>query len=75
MLASALALNAENLNDLTCTNMNNKAWTSELIEDPESGDDYIELPEELCALQGWGEGTRLKWTINPDNTVTLSEVK
>lgn len=55
--------------------MTNETWSSELIEDPDSDDVYIELPDELLALQGWGEGTRLKWTVNPDNTVTLSEVE
>lgn len=73
--ASVSAPSVENLNDLTCTNMTNETWASDVIEDPDSDDVYIELPDELLALQGWGEGTRLKWTVNPDNTVTLSEVE
>ena len=75
MPASASAPSAENPNALTCTNMTNETWTSDLIEDPDSDDVYIELPDELLSLQGWGEGTRLKWTVNSDNTVTLSEVE
>lgn len=55
--------------------MTDKIWTRELLEDPDSGDLIVELPEEILALNGWTEGTRLKWLVNPDGTVTLTEIK
>lgn len=37
------------------------SYTSKVHEDPQTGDLYIELPEELLEELGWKEGDTLIW--------------
>jgi hypothetical protein len=46
-------------------------WTVIVEEDPESGDLMLPFPDDLLDQAGWKEGDTLKWTINPDNTISI----
>ena len=37
----------------------------------ETGEYYIELPEDIIKELGWAIGDELVWTINEDDTITL----
>lgn len=51
-----------------------QTWVIELEEDPETGDLFMPLPQELLESQGWAPGDVLVWDIEPDtNSFTLSK--
>jgi len=42
-------------------------------EDPETGDGYIQLPEDILEKFGWKEGTELDLIDNGNGTYTIQE--
>lgn len=42
-------------------------------EDPQSGDLFIELPEELMSEMNWFVGDNLQWKENKDGSWSLSK--
>jgi hypothetical protein len=42
-------------------------------EDPETGDAYIQLPDEIVQKFGWNEGTEVELVDNGDGTFTIQE--
>lgn len=52
--------------------MKNK-WTLDVKEDPETGDQILELPNDLLAAAGWREGDVLNWHDNQDGSWTLTK--
>jgi len=53
----------------------NKRWTTEIQEDPETGDALLEFPPELLELAGWKEGDTLSWTNLGDGSWSLTKKK
>jgi len=47
--------------------------TVTLIEDPETGDLIMPFPEGMCDELGWEIGDTLIWTVNEDQSFTLSK--
>ena len=52
--------------------MKNK-WILDVKEDPETGDQILELPKDLLAAAGWREGDVLNWHDNQDGSWTLTK--
>jgi len=48
-------------------------YESQVKEDPQTGDLYIELPEELMEQLGWQPGDLLEWSGN-HNTVYVRKI-
>ena len=46
-------------------------WTLELKEDPETGDQILEFPDDLMESAGWKEGDKIEWIDNKDGSWTL----
>lgn len=46
-------------------------WTIEVQEDPETGDQILEFPDDLMESAGWKEGDVLEWIDNKDGSWTL----
>jgi len=46
-------------------------WTIEVKEDPETGDQILEFPDDLMESAGWKEGDVLEWIDNKDGSWTL----
>lgn len=42
-------------------------------KDPQSGDLYLQLTDELLEEMGWSEGDTLQWTDNGDGTWSLEK--
>ena len=53
--------------------MNNKSWTLDVDEDPETGDAILNLPPDLLEAVGWVEGDVLDWEDNKDGSWTLTK--
>ena len=49
-----------------------KTWTLDVKED-ESGEQLIELPEDLLKETGWSEGTQIESVDNKDGSFTMKE--
>ena len=47
--------------------------TLEVQEDPETGELYLQFPDELVDQLGWAVGDELNWTNNKDGTWTLTK--
>jgi len=43
-------------------------------EDPDSGDLYLEFPDDLMNELGWEIGDNLKWTENKDGSWSLEKM-
>ena len=43
----------------------------EVQEDPETGELYLQFPDELIEQLGWALGDELTWTDNKDGSWTL----
>lgn len=43
-----------------------KVWTIELIEDPETGEVILPFPPELLAQMGWDCGDAIHWDVDED---------
>ena len=55
--------------------MSQKHWTVTVKED-ESGELYIDIPDEILQELGWNETTPLEWEFPPDNkTIILKRAK
>ena len=52
-----------------------KKYTAHLEEDPETGDMYMPLPDELLDELGWKEGDYLDWQDNEDGTWSIKKVE
>jgi len=46
-------------------------WILDVIEDEETGDSIITLPEDFLQESGWREGDTIEWIDNKDGTWTL----
>lgn len=46
-------------------------WTIEVQEDPETGEQILEFPDDLMESAGWKEGDVLEWIDNKDGSWTL----
>lgn len=44
-------------------------------EDPETGEQYIELPQRLLKKLGWKEGDDLEWIEGVDGSWTIKKVE
>ena len=55
--------------------MTDKTMIVTLKEDPETGDSYIEFPDDLLAQLGWHEGDIIDWEIKDDGRITATKVK
>ena len=61
-----------NTNEITI--MNTSTWTVSVGQDPETGELFLPLPEEMLKHQGWVDGDTLDWIDNYDGTWTLQKV-
>jgi bifunctional DNA-binding transcriptional regulator/antitoxin component of YhaV-PrlF toxin-antitoxin module len=46
-------------------------WTLDIKEDPETGDQILEFPDDLMESAGWKEGDVIEWIDNKDGSWTL----
>ena len=44
-----------------------------LTEDPDTGDLFLPIPDELLVEVGWNIGDTLHWSVNQDGTIILSK--
>jgi hypothetical protein len=47
--------------------------TLNVVEDPVTGELFLDLGIDLCAELGWQEGDTIKWTDNKDGTWTIQK--
>ena len=52
-----------------------KKWTADVKYDNDSGDTYIELPDDLMKEAGWNLGDDIEWIDNHDGTWTMKKVE
>ena len=52
-----------------------KTYSVEVQNDEQTGDTYMEIPEELLESLGWKENDNLIWHDNGDDTFTLKRVE
>lgn len=52
-----------------------KSWTVEVVEDPETGDLILPLNEEILEGVGWQAGDSVEWIDNKDGTWSLRKVE
>ncbi|MDA9993050.1 hypothetical protein N9E09_00105 [bacterium] len=50
-------------------------WKTGIIEDPDTGELIIHLPEHMLATLGWNENTELEWYEDSDGAIGLRKVK
>lgn len=50
-----------------------QTWTTELEEDPITGELLLTFPEDMLKLLDWEEGTILCWENTPDNKLFLKK--
>lgn len=55
--------------------MTDKTMIVTIKEDPETGDSYIEFPEDLLAQLGWQEGDIIDWEIDDKGRITATKAK
>jgi hypothetical protein len=46
-------------------------WVLSVKEDAETGEHYIEFPDDFLQESGWNEGDVIEWIDNKDNSWTL----
>jgi bifunctional DNA-binding transcriptional regulator/antitoxin component of YhaV-PrlF toxin-antitoxin module len=51
--------------------MSKTNWTLTVQEDPETGDQILEFPDDLMESAGWKEGDVLQWIDNKDGSWIL----
>jgi bifunctional DNA-binding transcriptional regulator/antitoxin component of YhaV-PrlF toxin-antitoxin module len=51
--------------------MSKPNWTLTVQEDPETGDQILEFPDDLMESAGWKEGDVLQWIDNKDGSWIL----
>ncbi len=52
-----------------------KEWKTSIIEDPETGELIIHLPDNILDVLGWNEDTELEWYEDTDGTLGLRTIK
>lgn len=52
-----------------------KSWTLDVKYDEKSGDNIIELPDDLMIEAGWNLGDDLEWIDNKDGSWTMKKVE
>ena len=50
------------------------SWTLDVKYDNESGDTYIQLPDDMMLAAGWNLGDDIEWIDNKDGTFTLRKL-
>lgn len=50
-------------------------WTLDVKYDDESGDTFIELPDDLMTEAGWNLGDDLEWIDNKDGSWTMKKIE
>lgn len=55
--------------------MSKANWTLDVKYDDDSGDAFIELPEDLMVKAGWNLGDDLEWIDNKDGSWTMKKIK
>lgn len=55
--------------------MNDRTMIVTLKEDPETGDSYIEFPQDLLEQLGWREGDLIDWEIKDDGRIVATKAK
>jgi len=53
--------------------MDKQSWTIALVEDEDTGDLILPLPEGLLESQGWKTGDTLEWIDNKDGSWTMKK--
>ena len=53
--------------------MDKQSWTITLVEDEDTGDLILPLPEGLLESQGWKTGDTLEWIDNKDGSWTMKK--
>lgn len=51
--------------------MSKTTWTLDVKQDPETGDQILEFPDDLMESAGWKEGDVLEWIDNKNGSWTL----
>lgn len=51
--------------------MSKTSWTLTVQEDPDTGDQILEFPDDLMESAGWKEGDVLEWIDNKNGSWTL----
>lgn len=51
--------------------MSKTTWTLDVKQDPETGDQILEFPDDLMESAGWKEGDVLEWIDNQNGSWTL----
>jgi len=52
-----------------------KHWTIDVQEDPESGELFLQIPDEALQIAGWDVGDVIEWNDNQDGTWSLIKKK
>ena len=55
--------------------MTDRTMIVTLKEDPDTGDSYIEFPQDLLEQLGWQEGDLIDWEIKDDGRIIATKVK
>ena len=55
--------------------MNDRTMIVTLKEDPDTGDSYIEFPQDLLEQLGWHEGDLIDWEIRDDGRIVATKAK
>ena len=50
-------------------------WILDVKQDDESGDTFIELPDDLMTKAGWNVGDDIEWIDNKDGSWTMKRKK
>lgn len=53
--------------------MTDRTMIVAIKEDPDTGDSYIEFPDDLLAQLGWHEGDIIDWVIKDDGRITATK--
>jgi hypothetical protein len=54
---------------------NTSSWELTVVEDPNSGDLFLTLPDDLLSRNGWSTGDILQWKDNEDGSWLLTKTK
>ena len=63
-----------NVKNVVMNDHTQKRWVLEVQQDPVNPDELIlEFPQEMLELAGWKNGDTLIWSINSDDSISLSK--
>ena len=51
------------------------SWTLDVKYDNESGDTYIQLPDDMMKQAGWNLGDDIEWIDNKDGTWSMKKIE